>query len=179
VPYRVGSPVCHLFFGNFVGMSGAAIRADALRECGPFREGWEFAEDWELYLRLARHCRFAYLEFPMFIYRYHPGQAIAITSRPEAKDLVAQVVEGNLDLVGRMPESMRREARARVGRALRGRASAYLRAGRTDGVRKDALASLRYDPWRLDALFYGLMGLVPTVMIRAAAAALRYRTRSS
>ena len=173
VPYRVGSPLRHLFFGNFVGMSGAAIRADALRECGLFREGWEFAEDWELYLRLARRCRFAYLEFPMFIYRRHAGQAITITGRLEGKSRVAQVVEGNLDIVESLPETMRPEARKRIGRAFRGRASARLSAGRTDGVREDALRSLRYDPLRLDAALYALIGLLPASMMRAAAAALR------
>jgi glycosyltransferase involved in cell wall biosynthesis len=175
VPYRLGSPACHLFFGNFVGMCGAAIRAEALRECGPFREGWDFAEDWELYLRLARRYRFAYLEFPMFIYRYHPGQAIVVAGRVEARSRIAQVVEGNLDIVESMPESMRRKARRRVGRAFRGRALALLRAGRTDGVREDALRSLRYDPRRLDALLYGLAGLVPAGMLRAAVAGLRRR----
>ena len=173
MPYRAGSPGCHLFFGNFIGASGAAIRAEAFGKCGLFREGWEFAEDWELYLRLARRYRFAYLEFPLFVYRSHPGQAVVVTDRLEVKDWVAQVVESNLDLIGRMPESMRRKARVRVGQALRGRALASLKAGRTDGVVKHARGSLRYDPWRPDAVFYGLLGLLPAVVIRGAARAFR------
>jgi hypothetical protein len=46
--------------------------------------------------------------------------------------------------------------------------------GRTDGVKEDALRSLRYEPLRPDGVLYALLGLLPAGMTRAAAAALRH-----
>ena len=59
-----------LLDGNFIQPSTVLLRRDVL---GPdrFAAGMQGTEDWDLWLRLAERCEFAYIEEPLVEYRVH------------------------------------------------------------------------------------------------------------
>lgn len=63
-----------LIVDNFVGMSAAMVRTDAVRKIGGMDEKIKVADDYSLWLRLSSSCRFYYLEEPLGYYRITSGQ---------------------------------------------------------------------------------------------------------
>lgn len=51
--------------------SSCMLRREALESVGGFDPQWLFAEDWELYLRLALHAPFVFVPAPLTRYRVH------------------------------------------------------------------------------------------------------------
>ena len=64
-----GDVLPRLLANNFVITSSVLACKAALQEAGPFYSGGGGAEDYGVWLRLARVCRFAYLEQPWLVYR--------------------------------------------------------------------------------------------------------------
>jgi len=62
-----------LLYANFIISSSSCVRASVLKEVGGFDEGEDFrcAEDFDLWLRLARQCKAAYVPQVLGIYRMH------------------------------------------------------------------------------------------------------------
>ncbi len=59
-PVRVIDPFAKLFRLNYLATGSLLIRRECLERCGGFDETMRLVEDLELWLRLARQCRFAY-----------------------------------------------------------------------------------------------------------------------
>ena len=60
-----------LFARNRIGTPTVAVRAACLTEVGPFNEALARAQDYELWLRLAKSCRFGFIDRPLARYRVH------------------------------------------------------------------------------------------------------------
>ena len=54
--------------------STALIRASALHQVGAFDESLPYSEDWELWIRLSRQCKFVKLKANLVLYRQHASQ---------------------------------------------------------------------------------------------------------
>ncbi len=54
--------------------SATMLRTDAVRECGGFDVALPYAEDWDLWLRVARRHPFVLLSWPPVLYRQHVEQ---------------------------------------------------------------------------------------------------------
>jgi len=67
--------------------SGVMARRDALRACGGFDEGLTAAEDWDLWLRLAKTWRFDFCEEVLVHLRHHSGSAQRDAARMLAGDI--------------------------------------------------------------------------------------------
>ncbi|MBN1766700.1 MAG: glycosyltransferase family 2 protein [Sedimentisphaerales bacterium] len=76
------------------------IRRTALIEAGLFREGMPFAEDIDMWFRLAmRHPRIGYVPQPGSIYHLHRPGSLAVDTHPEKKLMViSDLVERSLAL---------------------------------------------------------------------------------
>src|SRR5207248_1446661 len=83
-----GHPICRMsenvkpasgdvFFdivaGVYINPSMAMVRRSVLDDVGYFDESYHFVEEADLFLRIARKYRFAYIDEPLTIYRYHKG----------------------------------------------------------------------------------------------------------
>lgn len=67
--------VYHAFMEDCWALTSATLlRRSLLQQCGAFDTSLPFSEDWELWLRLSRHTRFAALNAPAVLYRQHPSQ---------------------------------------------------------------------------------------------------------
>lgn len=62
-----------LYQNNFIITSSVLAKKTCLEEAGPFDKGLEGAEDYDLWLRLARLCRFGFLSQKLLRYREHSG----------------------------------------------------------------------------------------------------------
>lgn len=68
-----GQTLRSILYGDFVPIITALIRRDALLQVGPF-EPDNLAEDWDMWVRLARLGRFVFLEEVLADFRQHEGQ---------------------------------------------------------------------------------------------------------
>jgi glycosyltransferase involved in cell wall biosynthesis len=72
-PLFRGAVLPQVFLTNFICLSSAVVRRDALERCGGFDERIRSAscEDYDLWLRLARDHPFDYVDEPLVLYRMH------------------------------------------------------------------------------------------------------------
>ncbi len=60
--------------GNIVWSGSAAmVRRDCFEKTGFFDQNLRFAEDWEMWIRVARNYSFAAIKEPLVYYRHHPN----------------------------------------------------------------------------------------------------------
>ena len=87
--------------------SAVMIRKSCLDAVGGFDETLRMGDDYELFLRIARHFELGYIDEPLVLYRQHPstryedmGQAIAtwstlgISGAEKIVDLYPEIFEG-------------------------------------------------------------------------------------
>jgi glycosyltransferase involved in cell wall biosynthesis len=68
---EAGMTFDNLFHDHFVGMSTVVVRSSCLNEVGLFDESLIGAEDYNLYLRLAKRFQFGFLDEPLIKKRLH------------------------------------------------------------------------------------------------------------
>ena len=76
-----------LLRGNFITLQAAVLRRDCLEKTGLFDEDLPRLQDWEFWLRLARHYRFTWVAQPLV--RLLPGSD-RISSNPQALPAAVQ-----------------------------------------------------------------------------------------
>jgi glycosyltransferase involved in cell wall biosynthesis len=109
-PGRIGAPLLRrLLEGNFVYSSSAVVRRSLLTELGPFEDDPALggSPDYDLWLRLAPHTTFAYLDEVLLLYRVHGEQMSA-----DACGMHEGALAALANLSRRDPVSVEREAAA-------------------------------------------------------------------
>jgi glycosyltransferase involved in cell wall biosynthesis len=97
-PLCRGDVLDELFRSNVVCLSSALVRADVFHKVGLFDEALPLAVDFDLWLRVAMHYRFDYVDAPLVKYRVGHGQ---LSRRLEERLLVAlRVMDRFLDEYG-------------------------------------------------------------------------------
>jgi len=82
LPYTIGAPERYpgetfrsLLYGVFIPFLTFTVRRECFEQAGAyFDPSFGTTNDWELYLRLSRVCRFRYLDRPLARYRVHGSQ---------------------------------------------------------------------------------------------------------
>jgi glycosyltransferase involved in cell wall biosynthesis len=74
---RAGRVTEYLLYDNMVPFSSAVVRRSLLQEVGGFDEQLAMAIDWDLWLRLSRHCEFAWVDEPLLHYRIGHGDQMS------------------------------------------------------------------------------------------------------
>jgi glycosyltransferase involved in cell wall biosynthesis len=98
-----GRVLPHLFVQNFVCFSSAVVRRAALSHVGAFDPQWDLAIDYDLWLRVARHYEFDFVDEELVKYRTGHGNlskkladrvdtALSIMHRAESRYGVAEEV---------------------------------------------------------------------------------------
>ncbi|WP_367883267.1 glycosyltransferase family protein [Thermococcus peptonophilus] len=64
----------HLLKDNITGTSTIMVRRKCFKRAGLFREDFVTCEDWDMWLRMAKVCRFGAIDEPLVDYSIHPGQ---------------------------------------------------------------------------------------------------------
>lgn len=140
-----GSCWPRLLLGNPVLTSSVLLRRDLALALGGFDWALRHAEDYDLWLRVAREAEFCYVDEPLVRYRVHGGGASART---------AAILAGTLDVVDRhvagAPATFRARVDAPALRLRRARLHAALSRHHFEAERWTAfvrhwLASARWD----------------------------------
>ena len=112
-----------LMKANRLATSGVVVRRKCVERCGRFDESLALAQDWELWLRMARNWEVGIVPARLVVYRRHEGQRSADRARMRRweGEVVRRALEGG-DLGGRWLEGVGRRrlawAHGRLGRLL-------------------------------------------------------------
>lgn len=98
-----GRVLAQMFVQNHVCFSSAVVRRIVFSHVGAFDPEWDLAIDYDLWLRVARHCEFDYVDEELVRYRTGHGNlskkladrvdtALAIMHRAETRRAIAQEV---------------------------------------------------------------------------------------
>ena len=68
-----GNVFPELFLGNFISCLTAVVRKTVLDKVGVFNHHFSIAEEYDLFLRIARFFKVEYVDLPLAKYRVHPG----------------------------------------------------------------------------------------------------------
>ncbi|MBP1911700.1 glycosyltransferase family 2 protein [Thermococcus stetteri] len=73
-PKASGDVYRHLLKDNITGTSTIMVRRECFKRAGLFREDFVTCEDWDMWLRMAKICRFGAIDEPLVDYTIHSGQ---------------------------------------------------------------------------------------------------------
>lgn len=80
-----------LFIDNFIGFSTSVVKRECFDKAGLFDEGLAMAIDWDLWLRIACHYKFAYVNEALLFYRYgHANMSQNSEKRIQCSDFVME-----------------------------------------------------------------------------------------
>ena len=97
VKYYRGDVYKKLILDNFIGSTSfPLIRTSALEELGGFDEKMPAAQDYELWLRIARKYRVDYIEEPLVRYYVHNGEQIT-KNHTKKREGLERLNELNMD----------------------------------------------------------------------------------
>lgn len=93
----------HLFYSNCFCHGAVIFRREALTRVGCYREEFDLAEDWDLWLRIAERYELANIPEPLYHWRLVPGsvsQANRHGQRRAARRVIEEAVQRRLSSVG-------------------------------------------------------------------------------
>ncbi|MFW6164044.1 MAG: glycosyltransferase family 2 protein [Planctomycetota bacterium] len=147
---------------NHCPTSGAVVRREVFLELGGFPEDMVWAEDWHLWLRIARGYEFAAVEAVLVRHRVH---ASALTVRlDEAYQGARQVLETALE--GRDGPEARAHRRRGLHRLDRNQGLVWLAAGEARRARRCLTAAVRNGPTDPHAVLGWTATLLPALVRR-------------
>jgi GT2 family glycosyltransferase len=130
----------NLYQENFIQHSSVVVRRDLIERVGGLDVSLRTTEDYDLWLRLARHAPFRYIDRPLVKYRQHPGGKHLNTAQ-KLKDRVRVVTR---------PEHAAhltwRQRRTRAAREYVIHAGYFEDAGRAPAATRAYLGAIGRDP---------------------------------
>jgi len=87
LPFLKGHILPKILEKNYIGgCSTVVVKRECLEKSGLFDEDFFFGEDFDLWVRLAKHCRFDYVGDPLVAYRVHQKR---MTTKTDVHQLLA------------------------------------------------------------------------------------------
>lgn len=146
-------PFMRLLRGNFVLTSTVLARRSVVLEAGGFAEDLHRAEDYHLWLRLARRGEFSFVETLAVRYRVHP-QGLAADREGMIEGELQALRRLLTDPAVRLGAPERRAVREAIRRVLRERGYEDLVAGARGAARKKLRGAVSPSADGLNALLY-------------------------
>ncbi|MFL5327960.1 MAG: glycosyltransferase [Gemmataceae bacterium] len=116
-PFHRGQVLDAIFRDNFVCFSSAMVRRSFLEQVGLFDERLALGIDYELWLRLARVCKFDYIDEPLVQYRTgHANLSQRLAERLDSAIAVMHRFCRDIDLPAQLSPAARRQAFAETFR---------------------------------------------------------------
>lgn len=137
---KEGDPLDDLLYQTRMATSSLMVERDLLMSIHGFDERMHWGEDWDLYLRLAQHSPFAYVDEPLTRYHVHSqGQTSAKTEKnPVIAESLSILYQKHLDL-------FQKDRKAR-GKLLTTIGYYQASCGQTKAARRSFLRSILHDP---------------------------------
>jgi len=163
-----GQCYVNTFLCNRIFPTAAMIRRECFDRVGFFDESIRPAssDDFDLFLRIARHYEFAYLDEPLALHRRHASNASA-----DHRLMVTQELGVLRKALRDDPELARlvgrRDLNARIGELLFAIGYSHHDDHQQAEARRFFLQALSHQPWRTYTLFLYAMNLAPPSWARA------------
>ncbi len=151
---RFGDLFLDLYKRSFINTSGVVLSRDCFCQVGPFDETIQTAEDYDLWLRVARHFPIAFLEAPLVGIRKHPDKLSQ--NKLELRKNAMRVLQKHFDPT-RVPE---RIYRRRLSDLFLYLGRGYLRTGDPEAAKKSFGRSWKLTPLRFRSIRYFVRGLL-------------------
>jgi glycosyltransferase involved in cell wall biosynthesis len=117
--FHRGRVLEHLFVQNFVCFSTAIVRRGVLSHVGMFDPQWDLAIDYDLWLRIARHYQFDYVDEELVLYRTgHGNLSSKLADRVDTALSIMHRAEHQLGLCADVPRTRIADAYASTCRTL-------------------------------------------------------------
>jgi glycosyltransferase involved in cell wall biosynthesis len=147
--YRSGRIFPHLFQETLFGSGSVVFRKSCIETVGGFDESFFIGSDYEMWLRMARHFEFGYVDKPLLQYRQHPEMSTRMLGQvpQEGMPWQAKVLKS---ILARYPEAASELGESDVNRRLGllymwlGRS--WLDRGNHAAARKLISGALQYSP---------------------------------
>jgi glycosyltransferase involved in cell wall biosynthesis len=148
---RVGAVLEDLLFrGNAVGTpSSVVVEKRWLEKTGGFNDAFSHSADWDMWIRLAQHTEFVYVDEPLLKYRWHANNMSRNVPLIESDTLAA--LRAAFDDPA-LPVSLRKRRAEAIGRQWMVVAGCYFQAGRRGDFLRCAFQSVRQHPAQLSYL---------------------------
>jgi glycosyltransferase involved in cell wall biosynthesis len=146
--HMCGDLFLDLYQRSFINTSGVVMTRDSFFQAGPFDEAIRTAEDYDLWLKVARTSTMAYLDAPLVGIRKHPDELSK--NKLELRQNAIRVIQKHFDPT-RVPERIYRRRLADLNIYL-GRG--YLRIGDFRASRESFRRALRLTPLRFRTIRY-------------------------
>jgi glycosyltransferase involved in cell wall biosynthesis len=148
-----GWMVRELSFGCSIAITGVMVRRECLEEVGGFDEQFVIAEDYDLWLRIARHHPVAVVRRPLFMYRWREdSQSGPIKERQHRwAEGRLRVMEKQLPLA---PADLRTPLRAHMARLYWECARHYFGLDQFHDSRRMLVGCLRHDKTFVSAMMF-------------------------
>jgi glycosyltransferase involved in cell wall biosynthesis len=153
-----------LLLSNFIASPTPVIRRDVFDTVGYFDESpdLQFAEDWNMWLRIAAKYQVRFVERPLAKYRRHATSESATMSLQDAFQSAWTIV-GNA--VARDPERLSDLREQALARVCLGVVGPMVRRGDRRGARRMLGRAARLIPWDSRILLSWLQALLPTAIV--------------
>jgi len=90
-----GEVLKKLLMRNFIPSVTPMIRKDVLEKVGEQVTEFIPYEDWDFWLRIAKHGKFFHIEEPLGNYRLHPQQSVQNVKAPRIEEVTLKVLDAN------------------------------------------------------------------------------------
>ncbi len=136
--------------GNPLRCSAVTLRASAVTDAGGFDPAYRYVVDWDLWLRLSRQWRVAWLARPTVLVRWHPASEAhrfktGLADLDETECILERLFTEDLKDHAAVA-GLRRRARSRLARAYLNRAHEALHAACPDLARAALRRALTHSP---------------------------------
>lgn len=145
-----------LFKGNSLSTSAVVVRRNKLLEIGLFSENKDFvtAEDYELWLRLSRTCRIAYLHEVLCDWRIHEASLSGNLEKHAAS--VLNVINYHFERWPQKSFHYKYLINKRRGAIMRGTGRNFIKAGKFASAKSYLSKAMRIDPLSIKTwIIYG------------------------
>jgi glycosyltransferase involved in cell wall biosynthesis len=139
--------------GNFIFNSTVVVRRECLQRAGNYDTQLSGCEDWEMWIRVSRHCRALLIDEPLVAYEYLSAGSFTRRYEPWVRahdEVIATVLRDDPSL------DARRIARIHAGGAY-AKASIYLAAGQEALALEQFREAARRNPRHWRARLYALV----------------------
>jgi glycosyltransferase involved in cell wall biosynthesis len=153
-----------LFLDNFITTSSVMIRKSCLESVGTFREEYRNAQDYDLWLRMARAFKFGYVDEILVRYRIRKG---GLSEHGENRNLIDITILK--ECIEQMPELFPEGSpvvRGRLGQLYYKLGRRSLKAGENGKSRGYLIQSLRCYAGNARAWLFLLLSFLPHAVVR-------------
>jgi glycosyltransferase involved in cell wall biosynthesis len=151
----VGNCYSMLFFQNRILTSSVLLWRKCIDLVQYFDETLSVAEDWDLFIRLARHYHFSYISDPLIYYRIHSGNISSnfLIMRKYELLVIEKLLRSNTQLIDTIGASVIRDKLYKLNFDL---GYDYLDAGDMEISRQYFVKALRQHPTKAQAIILSL-----------------------